>query len=101
MVLKSGFSSRTSQISSTVTGVPVAASKVAELTGRIDKLKARLQSLAALEAKLAASGENQISLTDPNARAMTSKSHSTYTVGYNVRATCFTWTFHGPPSLRR
>jgi transposase len=69
-----------------VTGVPIPASKVAELTGRIDTLKARMQSLAALEAKLAASGENQISLTDPDARAMTSKSHSAYTVGYNVQS---------------
>ena len=69
-----------------VTGAPLPASKVAELTGRIDKLKARLESLAALEAKLVASGENQISLTDPDARAMTSKSHSAYTVGYNVQS---------------
>ena len=69
-----------------VTGAPIPASKVAELTVRIDKLKTRLQSLAALEAKLVASGENQISLTDPDARAMTSKSHSAYTVGYNVQS---------------
>jgi transposase len=69
-----------------VTGVPVPASKVAELTGRIEKLKARMQSLTALEAKLVVSGENQISLTDPDARAMTSKSHSAYTVGYNVQS---------------
>ena len=69
-----------------VTGVPVPASKAAELAGRIEKLKARMQSLAALEAKLVASGENEISLTDPDARAMTSKSHSAYTVGYNVQS---------------
>jgi hypothetical protein len=50
------------------TGVPVPASKVAELTGRIETLKARMQSLDALEAKLVASGENQISLSDPDAR---------------------------------
>ena len=69
-----------------VTGVPVPAAQVAELTGRIEALKARMQSLAALETKLVASGENQISLTDPDARAMTSKSHSAYTVGYNVQS---------------
>ena len=69
-----------------VTGAPVPDSKIAELTGRIEALKARMQSLAALEAKLIASGENQISLTDPDARAMTSKSHSAYTVGYNVQS---------------
>ena len=69
-----------------VTGVPVPAAKVAELSGRIEALKAKMQTLAALEAKLVASGENQISLTDPDARAMTSKSHSAYTVGYNVQS---------------
>jgi hypothetical protein len=58
------------------TGVPVPAAKVAELTGRIETLKARMQILAAL----AASGKNQISLTDPDARAMTSESHSAYNV---------------------
>src|SRR5262245_13050887 len=69
-----------------VTGVPVPATKVAALSGRIEALKAKMQTLAALEAKLVASGESQISLTDPDARAMTSKSHSTYTVGYNVQS---------------
>jgi len=68
------------------TGAPAPASTVAKLTGRIDKLKARMKNLAALEAKLVASGENQISLTDPDARAMTSTSHSAYTVGYNVQS---------------
>jgi transposase len=69
-----------------VIGTPVPADKVSELSGRIDALKARLKSLTALEAKLVASGETQISLTDPDARAMTSKSHSAYTVGYNVQS---------------
>ena len=69
-----------------VTGVPVPAAKVAELTGRIEALKTRMQSLAALDAKLVSSGENQISLTDPDARAMTSTCHSAYTVGYNVQS---------------
>src|SRR5262249_48607232 len=67
-----------------VTGVP--ATKIAALSGRIEALKAKMQTLAALEAKVVASGENQISLTDPDARAMTSKSHSAYTVGYNVQS---------------
>jgi transposase len=69
-----------------VTGVPVPAVKIAALGGRIEALKAKMHSLSALEAKLVASGENQISLTDPDARAMTSKSHSAYTVGYNVQS---------------
>src|SRR5262245_25977097 len=69
-----------------VTGVPVPATKVVVLSGRIEALKAKMRSLSALEAKLQASGEKQISLTDPDARAMTSQSHSAYTVGYNVQS---------------
>jgi transposase len=67
-----------------VSGVPVPAVKIAAIKDRIEGYKAKLQTLAALEAKLVASGEKQISLTDPDARAMTSQSHSAYTVGYNV-----------------
>ena len=69
-----------------VTGAPVPANKIVALNSRIDGLKTKLQVLAALETKLVASGEKQISLTDPDARAMTSKSHSVYTVGYNVQS---------------
>jgi hypothetical protein len=69
-----------------VTGAPVPANKIVALNSRIDGLKTKLQILAALETKLVASGEKQISLTDPDARAMTSKSHSVYTVGYNVQS---------------
>jgi transposase len=69
-----------------VSCVPVPAKKIAALKGRIDGLKVKIQTLSALEAKLVASGENQISLTDPDARAMTSQSHSAYTVGYNVQS---------------
>jgi len=69
-----------------VTGVPVPSTKLSALGGRIEALKARMHSLSALEAKLQASGEKQISLTDPDARAMTSQSHSAYTVGYNVQS---------------
>jgi transposase len=69
-----------------VTGVPVSAAKVARLTQGIETLKAKLGQLAALEARMLASDETQISLTDPDARAMTSLSHSAYTVGYNVQS---------------
>jgi transposase len=69
-----------------VTGVPVPATKVAASSGRIKALKAKMHSLSALEAKLQASGEKQLSLTDPDARAMISQSHSAYTVGYNVQS---------------
>ena len=67
-------------------GVPVPEKKIAAIKDRIEVYKEKLQTLAALEAKLEASGENQISLTDPDARAMTSQSHSAYTVGYNVQS---------------
>ncbi len=69
-----------------VSGVPVPAKRVAALKEKIEGLKEKIQTLSALEAKLVASGEKQISLTDPDARAMTSKSHSAYTVGYNVQS---------------
>lgn len=68
------------------TGIPVPEAKVKRLTERIDKLKAEVTRLSALETKLLASDVNQISLTDPDARAMTSQSHSAYTVGYNVQS---------------
>jgi transposase len=69
-----------------VRGVPVPAGKVARLTQGIETLKAKLGRLSAIEAQMLASGEAQISLTDPDARAMTSQSHSAYTVGYNVQS---------------
>jgi transposase len=69
-----------------VTGVPVPAAKVERLKRCIETLKQKLKSLAALEGKMRACGEQQISLTDPDARAMTSQSHSAYVVGYNVQS---------------
>jgi len=69
-----------------VIGVPVPAAKVARLARGIETLKAKLGRLSAIEARMLASGETQISLTDPDARAMTSQSHSAYTVGYNVQS---------------
>ena len=69
-----------------VTGVPVAVAKVERLTRGIGTLKAKLARLSAIEAQMTATGEQQISITDPDARAMTSKSHSVYTVGHNVQS---------------
>ena len=69
-----------------VSGIPVPAAKVARLKKGIDTLKAKLEQLSMLEAQMHASGEKQISLTDPDARAMTSQSHSAYVVGYNVQS---------------
>jgi transposase len=69
-----------------VTGVAVPAAKVKRLKQGIETLKQKLKGLATLEAQMRASGEKQISLTDPDARAMTSQSHSAYVVGYNVQS---------------
>jgi len=67
-------------------GVPVPPAKVERLKRGIETLQRKLESLAALEAQMRATGEQQISLTDPDARAMTSQSHSAYVVGYNVQS---------------
>ncbi len=69
-----------------VTGVPVPAAKVDRLTRGIETLKQKLKGLAAWKPQMQASGEQQISLTDHDARAMTSQSHSAYVVGYNVQS---------------
>jgi transposase len=69
-----------------VTGIAVPVAKVKCLTQSIETLKQKLRGFAALEAQMRASGEQQISLTDPDARAMTSQSHSGYVVGYNVQS---------------
>lgn len=71
---------------SDVIGIPVPAAKVERLTQGIDTLKEKLAQLSALETKMIASGEKQISLTDTDARAMTSQSHSACVVGYNVQS---------------
>ena len=49
-----------------VIGVPVPAAKVARLARGIETLKAKLGRLSAIEARMLASGETQISLTDPD-----------------------------------
>ena len=69
-----------------ITGIPVPAAKVARLTQGIETLKAKLGRLRRSRRRWSHSGETQISLTDPDARAMTSQSHSAYTVGYNVQS---------------
>jgi transposase len=69
-----------------VTGIAAPAAKVEHLKRSIETLQQKLKSLAALEAQMHATGEQQISLTDPDARAMTSQSHSAYVVGYNVQS---------------
>jgi Transposase DDE domain len=69
-----------------IVGVPVPPAKVERLKRGIETLKQKLKSLAALEVQMRTTGEQKISLTDPDARAMTSQSHSAYVVGYNVQS---------------
>jgi hypothetical protein len=69
-----------------MTRVAVPPAKVERLKRGIATLQQKLKSLAALDEQMRASGEQQISLTDPDARAMTSQSHSAYVVGYNVQS---------------
>jgi transposase len=69
-----------------ITGVAGPAARVERLKRGIATLKQKLKGLGTLDEQMRVSGEQQISLTDPDARAMTSKSHSAYVVGYNVQS---------------
>lgn len=62
---------------------PVAQVKTERLQDKIAALKARMQELNAIEVRLNATPEKQISLTDPDARSM--KTRGTGIVGYNVQ----------------
>ncbi len=65
-------------------GVPTG--KVARLRERLCKLREQMQHLREMETVVAASSDGQVSLTDPDARAMTSAGRGTTVVGYNVQA---------------
>ena len=62
---------------------PVAQAKTERLQDKIAALKARMQELKAVEVRLNATPEKQISLTDPDARSM--KTRGTGIVGYNAQ----------------
>ncbi|PCJ88310.1 MAG: IS5/IS1182 family transposase [Thiotrichaceae bacterium] len=62
---------------------PVAKVKTERLEHKINKLKKEIKQLNKIEAKLEASPDKQISLTDPDARAM--RSHTAGMIGYNVQ----------------
>ncbi|MHA6721267.1 IS1182 family transposase [Sphingomonas sp. RS6] len=55
-------------------------------TTRLDALRRQMRELDAMEAAVAASPDRQISLTDPDARAMASAGRGTGVVGYNLQA---------------
>jgi len=56
------------------------------LTTRLDALRRQMRELEAMEEAVMASPDRQISLTDPDARAMASAGGGTGLVGYNLQA---------------
>lgn len=64
----------------------VAPAKVAQLGAKLARMRERLQQLKDIEAKLEASADGQVSLTDPDARAMATSTPGTGVVGYNLQA---------------
>ena len=59
--------------------------KVARLKEKITKLGEEMQRLAALEARMLAAPDQQVSLTDPDARSMATSGRGSGVVGYNVQ----------------
>ena len=60
-------------------------SKVAQLTEKIDKLKDEMGRLENLNAEMLDRPEQQVSLTDPDARSMATSGRGSGVVGYNVQ----------------
>ncbi len=60
--------------------------KVTRLTEKIAKLREEMQRLKALETRRLAAPDQQISLTDPDARSMATSGRGSGVVGYNVQA---------------
>ena len=61
-------------------------SRVTRLHEKIDKLHEEMERLKALEVQMMASTDEQISLTDPDARSMATSGRGSGVVGYNVQA---------------
>jgi transposase len=59
--------------------------KTSRLTEKIAKLKGEMQRLHALKARMLATPDQQISLTDPDARSMATSGRGSGVVGYNVQ----------------
>ena len=60
--------------------------RVPHLKDKLAKLHAQMEKLDSIEKELETSPDRQISMTDPDARSMTSSGRATGTVGYNVQA---------------
>ncbi len=66
---------------------PVEAEATAKrLTQKIDRLRQRVRELGELKEQLQMREDPQVSITDPDARSMTSDGRATGVVGYNVQA---------------
>ena len=66
-------------------GEAVPEAKVTRLKDKITKLKQEIERLNAINAEMMKSEDNQISLTDPDARSMATSGRDTGIVGYNVQ----------------
>ena len=65
---------------------PVAQMRVSRLNDRLEALRRQMRQLRTMEEAVAAAPDHQISLTDPDARAMATNGKGTGLVGYNVQA---------------
>ncbi len=61
------------------------AAKTAHLKEKLEKLNGEMEKLAALEKRMLASPDQQISLTDPDSRSMATSGRGSGMVGYNVQ----------------
>ena len=66
-------------------GGEIAEERTPRLKDKIERLRQRIEDLKAMGARLEASPGAQVSLTDPDARAMSSHGKGTDVVGYNVQ----------------
>lgn len=64
----------------------MAEARSARLAEKIEGLRRQMRSLKAMEQQVAAAPDNQVSLTDPDARSMATSGKGTGIVGYNVQA---------------
>jgi transposase len=64
----------------------IAEPKAARLTEKITRLRDQMRALEAREEEVRLAPDQQVSLTDPDARAMTSAGRGTSIVGYNLQA---------------
>jgi hypothetical protein len=63
----------------------VLAAKTERLKEKLVKLKGKMAKLATIEARMVASPDQQVSLTDPDSRSMATSGRGSGVVGYNVQ----------------